>query len=333
MRFIIYGAGAIGAAIGARLQQSGQEVVLIARGAHAQTLRERGLRLESHAGVEQLTVDVVEHPSEIQFRAGDLVVLAVKTQDLTAALDALAAVAPRDLPVACAQNGVEAERLALRRFDHVYGIAVLVPAVYLEPGVVQVFATPLTGILDLGRYPHGRDSTSEQLAAALRGANFGSEVRDDIQRAKYGKLLSNLGNAIEALSGPAARKGSVAELVREEALAVMRAAGIEYDLAGLAARAEAVVARPLAGQARPGGSSWQSLSRQTGNIESDYLNGEIVLLGRLHGVPTPVNRLLQRLANEYARNRLPPGSLALESLQQQIEREVAAAGTDKGRPS
>jgi 2-dehydropantoate 2-reductase len=328
MRFIIYGAGAIGATIGARLQLSGQEVVLIARGAHAKALRERGLRLESHAGVEQLAVQVVEHPSELQFRADDLVVLATKTQDLTAALDELAAVAPRDLPVACAQNGVEAERLALRRFDRVYGIAVLVPAVYLEPGVVQVFSTPLTGVLDLGRYPHGRDSISEQLSAALRGANFGSEVRDDIQRIKYGKLLSNLGNAIEALSGPEARKGPVAELVREEALAVLRAANIDPDLAGLAKRAEAVVARPLAGQARPGGSSWQSLSRQTGNIESDYLNGEIVLLGRLHGVPTPVNRLLQRLANEYARKRILPGSLKLEALQQQVERELAEARHD-----
>ena len=50
MRFIVYGAGAIGAVIGAGLQQAGYEVVLIARGAHAQALRERGLRVESHAG-------------------------------------------------------------------------------------------------------------------------------------------------------------------------------------------------------------------------------------------------------------------------------------------
>lgn len=298
---------------------------MIARGAHARALRERGLRLESHAGVEQLAVQVIEHPSELRFRDGDLVVLAVKTQDLGTALDELAAVAPSDLPVACAQNGVEAERLALRRFDRVYGISVMVPAVYLDPGVVQAFATPLTGVLDLGRYPHGRDSISEQLAAALRGANFGSEVCDEIQRIKYGKLVSNLGNAIEALSGPAARKGPVAELVREEALTVLRAAGSELDLAGLAKRAEAFVAKPLAGQARPGGSSWQSLFRQTGNIESDYLNGEVVLLGRLHGVPTPVNRLLQRLANEYARKKLPPGSLPLDALQQQVEQEIAAA--------
>ena len=50
-------------------------------------------------------------------------------------------------------------------------------------------------------------------------------------------------------------------------------------------------------QSRPGASSWQSLARGTGSIEADYLNGEIVLLGRLHGVATPVNAALQRLAN------------------------------------
>ncbi len=325
MRFIIYGAGAIGATIGARLRQSGREVVLIARGSHGQTLRERGLRFESHAGVEQLTFHVVEHPSELSFQADDLVVLAMKTQSLTAALEELAAVVPHDFPIACAQNGIEAERLALRRFARVYAMAVLVPAVYLEPGAVQAFATPLTGVVDLGRYPHGRDPICLLLSAALRDAGFASEVRDDIQRLKQAKLLSNLGNAIEALCGPSARKGPVAEFVRKEALRVLHAAGMDPDVAGLAQRSEAVVVRPLAGQARPGGSSWQSLSRQTGNIETDYLNGEIVLLGRLHGVPTPVNRVVQRLANQYARDRLPPGSLALDALLQQVEHEVAAA--------
>ena len=45
-----------------------------------------------------------------------------------------------------------------------------------------------------------------------------------------------------------------------------------------------------------------------GSIEADHLNGEVVLLGRLHGVPTPVNELLQRTANELARAHRPPGS-------------------------
>jgi 2-dehydropantoate 2-reductase len=63
------------------------------------------------------------------------------------------------------------------------------------------------------------------------------------------------------------------------------------------------------GHDRRGGSSWQSLARGLGSVETDYLTGEIVLLGRLHGVPTPANELLQRLANEMAAERRRPGSV------------------------
>ena len=71
---------------------------------------------------------------------------------------------------------------------------------------------------------------------------------------------------------------------------------------------------PVGRTSRQGGSSWQSLERGTGNIEADWLNGEIVLLGRLHGVPTPVNERLQAVANRMARDRTPAGSIAPEEL-------------------
>ena len=74
-------------------------------------------------------------------------------------------------------------------------------------------------------------------------------------------------------------------------------------------RGDLISLRPIAGERRGGGSSWQSLARGTGSIEVDQLNGEIVLLGRLHGVPTPVNELLQTVAHELARTRAEPGSL------------------------
>jgi hypothetical protein len=60
------------------------------------------------------------------------------------------------------------------------------------------------------------------------------------------------------------------------------------------------------GVTRVGGSTWQSLARRTGSTESDYLNGEIMLLGRLHGVATPANTALQHLSASMAREgRLP----------------------------
>jgi 2-dehydropantoate 2-reductase len=69
---------------------------------------------------------------------------------------------------------------------------------------------------------------------------------------------------------------------------------------------------------RPGGSSWQSLARGSGSIETDFLNGEVVLLGRLHGVPTPRNAALQRLAGRLAREHRPPGSLSPDELRRAL---------------
>ena len=238
-----------------------------------------------------------------------MVLVATKSQQTAEVLGALTLTAPPDTPVLCAQNGVENERLALRRFSNVYGVCVMCPASHLEPGVVRAHRAPVPGILDLGRYPSGVDATATEAAADLTSAGFLSEPKPDIMRWKYKKLLLNLGNAIEAICGPETRGGIVYERAHREGVACLDAAGIAYATdADDAARRGDLIPRPPGGKPR-GGSSWQSMTRQTGNIEADYLNGEIVLLGRLHGVPTPVNAVLQRLANQLASTRTAPGSM------------------------
>jgi 2-dehydropantoate 2-reductase len=77
--------------------------------------------------------------------------------------------------------------------------------------------------------------------------------------------------------------------------------------------------RPIEGVTRNGGSSWQSLARGAGSIETDYLTGEIVLLSRLHGVPTPASALVQRLANEAAASGERPGQHDAGALLAEIE--------------
>ncbi len=72
--------------------------------------------------------------------------------------------------------------------------------------------------------------------------------------------------------------------------------------------------QPVAGAMRFGGSSTQSLQRGTPSIETDYLNGEIVLLGRLHGVPTPVNAALVALGQRLIAERLEPGAISRDEL-------------------
>jgi len=330
MRYIIIGAGAIGGTIGARLFQSGHEVVLAARGAHHAAMRDGGLRFATPAGQVTLPIPVVAGPGELTLRGDDVLIMAVKTQDATAALDAWAwqpvtggGVAAQSLPVFCAQNGVAGERLALRRFRHVYGVCVWLPATHLEPGAVEAPGTPMTGLLPVGRYPTGADETAEQVAANLADSTFLAPVSADVMRWKYGKLLGNLANAVEAVFGPAPAVGESAEhaaelrsRARDEGKAVLAAAGIDCarpdELTAL--RGEQVNIEPADGAPRTGGSSWQSLTRGTGSIEADYLNGEIVLLGRQHGVPAPVNELLQRLANQFAADRRPPGSITADEL-------------------
>ena len=70
---------------------------------------------------------------------------------------------------------------------------------------------------------------------------------------------------------------------------------------------------PIDDRTRPGASTWQSLARGL-PVEVDHLNGEIVLLGRLHGVPTPVNELLQAATHAAVAARTPPGSVPAADL-------------------
>lgn len=316
MRFVVYGAGAIGGVLGGRLHEAGHEVVLIARGPHLAAIQADGLRIDSRLGAVTVPVTAVGDPGEIDFRADDVVFLCVKGQHTEDAVRTLAASAPSAIGVVSVQNGVANEPTALRYFANVYGMCVMCPAVHLEPGVVEASSAPVSGILDIGRYPHGVDGRAEAVSTAVQTATFHSVARPDIMRWKYGKLMNNLSNALDALCGPAMRGGELDQEARAEARACLDAAGIPFvdREEDRARRGDVIRWEPGGGRSRPGASSWQSLARGTGSIEADYLNGEIVLLGRRHGVDTPVNAALQRIANQAARKQWAAGSLAPEAL-------------------
>jgi 2-dehydropantoate 2-reductase len=322
MRYIILGAGAVGGVIGGRLHAAGRDVVLVARGAHLDALRADGLHLLSPDGPEHHRIAAVARPAEAALRDDDVVLLTVKSQDTAAALDDLAVGAPPGLAVVCAQNGVANERVALRRFADVYAMCVILPSQHLSPGVVVQQSAPSAGILDLGRYPSGDDDRARAIAADLEAASFRSAPDAGIMRKKHRKLLMNLGNALDALCGWEARSSELYRRAQAEGVACFEAAGVDVQTAEeeKARRDGGVSLRPVEGQDRGGSSSWQSLARGTGSIETDFLNGEIVLLGRLHGVPTPVNEVLQRAANAAARQGRAAGSLELADLEAMLAR-------------
>lgn len=340
LRVVVYGAGGIGGTIGARLHMAGTEVLLIARGAHLAALQAEGLKFVAPDGEHRLEIPSVGHPAEVNWQAGDLVLMTMKSQHSVEALDALAGSAGRDIPVVCGQNGVVNERLALRRFSKVYGMLVNLPAIHLQPGEVVTHASGSGGILDSGCFPGGTDQKIEELMERLTAAGFSARPDARIMRKKYAKLLSNLGNIVQAATVSAEGKvaGSddnsateqetqllreIFRQLRQEALACFAAASIDC------ASREEVRARhddtyqmvEIAGFGRPGGSSWQSLSRGTGNVETDFLNGEITLLGGLHGVSTPANRVCQSLASRMVAEQLPVGSFTATELRDMIEME------------
>jgi 2-dehydropantoate 2-reductase len=316
MRFVIVGAGAIGGVVGGRLAEHGHDVLLVARGAHHDAIAADGLLVRSPDREVRVQVPVADHPHRIELGDDDVVLLAVKGQDTPAVLEALDR-APATTPVVCLQNGVDNERQALRRFARVYAVPVMCPASHLEPGTVDASSAPVTGILDVGRYPSGIDDVATAVAAAFDGSGFSSEARSDVMRFKWSKLLMNLGNALEAACGPIDRGSRIYRAARAEGRSVIAAAGIDCASSeeDRARRGDLVSIQPIAGAPRGGGSSWQSLARGTGSMEVDQLNGEIVLLGRLHGVPTPVNELLQRVGHDLAASGAPPGSLTVAELE------------------
>lgn len=302
MRFVVLGAGAIGGSVGALLARAGSDVAFIARGAHGDAIRERGLRLDTPDESFVVHVPVI---SQLDCRDDDVVLLAVKTQDVEIAIRDI----PPQLPIVCLTNGIAAERVAARHSQCVYGAYVFVGGSHLEPGSVQLWSSPVGGVIDLGGYPRGAGELAEAISAALQRAGFASIVRDDIMRFKRGKLLHNLLNVVEAVCGPFEDAPEIEQSAQAEAIACFQAAGLEYTFD----ETRVVRVRQIRGTSRPGSSTWQSLTRGK-TLETDFLNGEIVALGRAHGVATPTNAVLQRLGADAVARRLVPGDISLEAV-------------------
>ncbi len=319
VRVIIYGAGAVGSAIGGRLRQGGADVALVARAAHVTAIRDAGLTVRSAQGSEVVEVEAVTSIDQLEQTGDDVVLITAKTQDTPQIHSALLDWDP-NVSVVCGTNGVEHERMALRRFARVYAMVIQLPAQFEKPGEVTVLCAPTNAILDVGRYPSGVDDTAAHLAALIDGSPMLlSEADDDVMAKKYAKLLVNLGNVADAACGIAGRRARVSAAALEEGQRVYRAAAIRWEQTServehYKERAKTMQFDIPAGDTFIGGSTWQSLMKGAPTLETDYFNGEIIMLGRLFGVPTPTNEFLQQYAVRLLRGEVPAGSVTTEQL-------------------
>lgn len=328
MRYVVYGVGAVGGVIAGHLHRTGHDVTLVARGAHLDAIRTRGLTLDTHGATYVVDAPAFGTVADVRWTEETAVVVAVKSQHTPTVLADLVRHAPPSTPVLTAQNGVANEPEVLRRFARTYGVLVMLPATHLEPGVVVQKCTPVPGMLDLGRVPGGTDEVCDAVAADLRTAGFGSEVRPDVMAWKHRKLLMNLGNAVDATCAPGAAAQELVELAQAEGEATLLAAGIPVVSAeqDVERRGEVLQPRPT-GQPPRGGSTWQSLTRGADGTEVDHLTGEIVLVGRLHGLATPVNGLLLEAVHDVVRRGAPPRSLDAADLLARLNSAGGSAPT------
>ena len=330
-RYVIVGAGAIGGTVGGVLTRAGLPTVLVARGQHAETLTASGLTLRTPDGTFHTPVTAVSAAEQLRLTPGDVLVFTTKTQQLDVALqqwvdqpvhgpDGVLGTAGDLLPVFTALNGVVAEDKALRYFRRVYGICVWLPAVHLDAGEVIVRSWPVVGQFHIGRWPAGLSADAELLDDVNKtwtAAGVRMNVVEDIGPWKYNKLISNLGNAVGALAVEGADLGAITTALRAEAEHVLHDAGIEFVSfeVSTAARVDGPTPRPVPGaNTGASNSTWQSLTRSTGDVETDFFNGEIVRIAHEHGTTAPVNGAMARLSRDAVRNKFGPGHYSAAQL-------------------
>ena len=314
MTYVVYGAGAVGGVIGGHLHLAGSPVTLVARGAHLEAIRSGGLVLDAGDGRHRIDAPATDTAAEVAWTDDTVVVLAVKSHQAAVALADLREHAPPSAAIVCATNGIATEAAALRLFARTYAVCVMLPSTHLEPGVVVAGCHPTAAILDIGRIPGGTDETTAAVAADLRAARIESVERDDIMAWKRRKLLMNLGNGVDASFAEGDDADELAERAQAEGEQVLTAARLAFVSADEDRERRGSILQRRPDLERRGGSTWQSLARGTGDSEIDYLAGEIVLQGRLHGVPTPVNEAVAAATRRLAYSGGAPRSLDAASV-------------------
>lgn len=305
-RVLVIGAGALGSLLGALLRERRHDVALVTRNAaHARTVTHDGLLVTGGAYGRPRRLPLLAGPEAPRGFDPDLVILAVKTQDVESALKEHATTLGERAPVVALQNGLVQDALvaaAVGSGRAVAAIAVL-DAQFVEVGHVDC-ARAGTLVLSQG---------VPALADAVR-----VRIERDIVGARWTKLLINLGNVIPALTGlsfqqavehPGLARAHVRMIregvrVAEEAGATLRALPWTSPWLlratatlpePLAARAYAFRVRAVLGKAPAYGSTWQSVQRGR-PLETEWLNGEVVRRGAGLGIPTPANRAACALA-------------------------------------
>jgi len=315
MKIVVIGAGAIGSVIGGLLSKAGEDVTLIGRKPHVDAINQNGLILEGESGKTVIKVEAVEN---LDFKP-DLALLTVKAQDVESSVRKVQPFLS-STQVVTMQNGVRSDDQAagLLGKENIISSVITFNGQFLEPGKA-LYSIPFSKTALLVGEPFGNKGDRLQTLSALLNRAIGTDISEDIRAAHWTKLIWNLQTAVPAVTGLSYQDSYQYPKVREltinllkEGLKVIRAAGIKTaEVPGFPMEPIETMAReslPMAstllrkkaeslGKVPVLGSTLQSIKRGA-NTEVDYLNGEIVNLGKKNGIPTPVNSLIVGLVHQ-----------------------------------
>jgi len=334
-RYVIYGAGSIGCAVGGWLVNSGCRVLFVARPRIADAIA-AGFAVQTAESKIHVRGESVTELDRDNIDPADVVLITVKSQDTGAAAARIHKLYRNDVGIVCLQNGVSNEAIASESFNRVYGGLLLISTVQLDPDLVTLKGNRIA----IGRYPEGSDRTAELLVGDLVRAGFNAMVSPHVMALKWAKLIANLNNASHAITGYWLERSAadpemrtLMAAVRDEGLAVLDAAGIAVEppegepspirireeTAKLRVRVETSDDRRTSpGEPRTYPSMLQDLMLGRKTTEADFLNGEIVRLGERLGVATPYNRTLLDMIHKMSATAIQPGVYSPHELREII---------------
>ncbi len=305
MRICIFGAGAIGGTIGARLALAGHQVSLVARGAHLAALKADGLTLLQGGNKHHVKLAASDKPAELGLQ--DVVIIALKSHSLAGAVADLVPLLGPETAVVTAMNGVPwwffdgwggaLAGTALKSCDADGRIAGAIAGRRVIGGVVYLAAdVPKPGVvrhnsgnrLILGEPSNRPSARVDALIAALNGAGFEALASDNIRRELWKKLLGNLCfNPVSVLTGATTdlmlddrHMATLFAAMMREAIAVAAAVGIPLDIDPLARMAQTRKSGPIK-------SSMLQDVEAGRPIELDAIVGSVVEIALRIGLATP----------------------------------------------
>jgi 2-dehydropantoate 2-reductase len=301
MKVAVVGTGAVGGYFGGRLAAAGANVSFIARGAHLDALRRRGLRIESPFGNLHLpSVTATDDPTSIG--AVDVVFFTVKLYDTEGATRLLPPLVGPDTAVVSFQNGVESVDVMSRVVGraHTVGGTAFVSGVVAEPGVIRHTAndTLVFGELD--------GSASPRLTAlvdACRAAGFKARLSNDIDIDIWSKFVwLSVFSGVTAVTrlpvGPLREDPDLLAMCHAaamETMAVAHARGVHLT----AQIFEEVLANLQRLPPHAKSSMLEDLERGR-RLELAWLSGAVVRIGEQVDVPTPIHRFITTVLRPHA---------------------------------